>query len=165
MNSLFGLPAHPFIVHAAVVLVPLAAFGVVVIAASSTMRRKYSGLVVLLAAMGAAAGGLASGSGEELLRHVDLTDAAMAHARMGESGAVAGFAVFAAAAVVFGLQWLTKGGHRLGRTTINLVLVLAVVTVTVATVQMARVGHTGAVSVWDGVADKPAHDVPGMEEE
>ncbi len=32
MDELFGLPAHPLLVHAAVVLVPLAAIGVVLIA-------------------------------------------------------------------------------------------------------------------------------------
>jgi len=32
LDSLFGLPAHPLLVHGAVVLVPLAALGTIVIA-------------------------------------------------------------------------------------------------------------------------------------
>lgn len=164
MNSLFGLPAHPFIVHAAVVLVPLAALGVIVLAVSSSARRKYSGLVVVLSAVAAGAAGLASSSGEELLRHVEITDATSAHARIGESGGAAGFAVLIAALVLFALQWSSKGGRRLSRTLVNVVLVLAVVAAGVATFQIARVGHTGAVSVWEGVANTPAHDVPGEDD-
>ena len=42
IQSLFGLPAHPLIVHAAVVLLPLAAICTVVTAAVPRTRRHFA---------------------------------------------------------------------------------------------------------------------------
>ncbi len=39
INSLFGLPAHPLVVHAAVVLLPLAAIATILTAAIPASRR------------------------------------------------------------------------------------------------------------------------------
>lgn len=39
--TLFGLPLHPLVVHAAVVLLPLAALGAIVIAVSERARKRY----------------------------------------------------------------------------------------------------------------------------
>ena len=55
LDNLFGLPAHPLVVHAAVVLLPIAAIATVVVAAVPRWRRPYALLafVVALAAAGA----------------------------------------------------------------------------------------------------------------
>ena len=50
LETLFGLPAHPLIVHAAVVLVPLAAIGTIVIAVSAKARLHIGWIVVALTA-------------------------------------------------------------------------------------------------------------------
>ncbi len=66
IDSLFGLPAHPLLVHAAVVLVPLAALALVTTGWRATWRRPYALPVLLLALASAVAVVLAAGSGEPL---------------------------------------------------------------------------------------------------
>ena len=78
-DTIFGLPVHPLIVHGVVVLLPLAALGVIAISLVPSWRRRYGVLVVLLAAAATAAVPVATRSGRELAervgepeRHADL---------------------------------------------------------------------------------------------
>lgn len=48
LESLFGLPAHPLLVHGAVVLVPPAAIGTILIVASTGLRRQLGVAVALV---------------------------------------------------------------------------------------------------------------------
>ena len=66
LDTLFGLPAHPLIVHAVVVLVPLAAIGGIAIALSAWVRAHIGWLVVAFAVAGVVLVPLATGSGEAL---------------------------------------------------------------------------------------------------
>ena len=49
LENLFGLPAHPLVVHAAVVLLPLAAIGTIVVAVLPRARRHYAPVVFAVA--------------------------------------------------------------------------------------------------------------------
>jgi hypothetical protein len=84
LNSLFGLPAHPLLVHVPVVLVPLAVL-VTIVALWPRVRR----VAALAAAVLALAGGigvvLATGSGEQLEEQVQGTDRVEEHAEQGEA--------------------------------------------------------------------------------
>lgn len=151
----FGLPSHPFVVHAAVVLLPLAAFGVIVTALWPSLRRKYSGLVLMLSGIAFLVMPLASSTGEDLTRYVPKTPLAAEHVNLGESGIVAGGAVLAAALV---LWWIGRR-RSVGRTVERLIAVVVIVVSLVATLQIARIGHSGAASVWsklDGAQPQPA---------
>src|SRR5262245_56517642 len=66
LEKLFGLPAHPLIVHLPVVLIPLAALGAVVIAVSPNWRQRIGWLVVIAAGISTVFVPLATGSGEAL---------------------------------------------------------------------------------------------------
>ena len=66
LESLFGLPAHPLLVHAAVVLVPLAAVGTVAIAVWGAARRRIGWIVVALGFVAFGSALLAQSSGESL---------------------------------------------------------------------------------------------------
>ncbi len=48
-DELFGIPAHPLLVHAAVVLLPLAAVAIVIVAAVPRARRHYAPIALVLA--------------------------------------------------------------------------------------------------------------------
>jgi hypothetical protein len=61
-----NLPAHPLVVHAVVVLLPLAALGTVLMAALPALRRRFGIAVLLLAAVGIAAVPIATRTGTEL---------------------------------------------------------------------------------------------------
>jgi uncharacterized membrane protein len=65
-----GLPIHPLVVHAVVVLIPLAAIGAIAIALKPAWRRSYGPLVVACAVLAAILCPIATSSGEALERHV-----------------------------------------------------------------------------------------------
>lgn len=61
-----GIPLHPLLVHAVVVLLPLSAVGAVVIALIPRWRRRYWLPVLVLAALGIAAVPITQKAGEDL---------------------------------------------------------------------------------------------------
>lgn len=65
-----GLPLHPLVVHAVVVLLPLAAVGTVAIAVVPAWRRRFGVLVALAATAATAMVPVATRSGEALVRRV-----------------------------------------------------------------------------------------------
>ena len=65
-----GIPIHPLVVHAVVVLLPLAALGTIAIALRPAWRRRYGPLVVAAAALAAILCPVATSSGEALEKHV-----------------------------------------------------------------------------------------------
>ena len=65
-----GIPIHPLVVHAVVVLIPIAAIGAIAIALKPAWRRPYGPLVVAAAALAAVLCPVATSSGEALEKHV-----------------------------------------------------------------------------------------------
>src|SRR6476469_7636769 len=65
-----GLPIHPLVVHAVVVLLPLATLGTIAIAVRPAWRRTYGLLVVACAAVATVLIPVATSSGEALEKHV-----------------------------------------------------------------------------------------------
>jgi hypothetical protein len=72
--TIFGLPAHILIVHAAVVLVPLAAIAVILITCVPRWRSSHALLAALFSAGAVTAVALASQTGESLQESVKRTD-------------------------------------------------------------------------------------------
>lgn len=155
LESLFGLPAHPLVVHAAVVLLPLAAVGSLVVAAVPRTRRHYAPLVLAVSLTATIAVGLAQSSGEELEGDVRETELVEAHTSRGESvlpWAIAVTVVAAAATVasrrldtsrpLTSPRWLTAG-----------LVVIALVAGTGATWSVIDVGHSGAKATWSTIED------------
>ena len=68
MYTVAGLPLHPLVVHAVVVLLPLAAVGTLAAAARPAWRRVLAIPTLLVALAGAVAVPLASSSGWQLRR-------------------------------------------------------------------------------------------------
>ncbi|PFG38822.1 hypothetical protein ATJ97_1310 [Georgenia soli] len=65
-----GLPLHPLVVHAVVVLLPAAALGTIAIAVVPAWRRRYGELVGLVALLATALVPVATRTGEALMRRV-----------------------------------------------------------------------------------------------
>ena len=74
IDTLFGLPAHPLVVHAAVILLPLAAVGLLLVAAIPRARRLSAPIVLGIALAATVAVGLAQQSGEALEDRVPETE-------------------------------------------------------------------------------------------
>jgi hypothetical protein len=66
MLTVDGIPAHPLVVHAVVVLLPLAAVGTLLVVARPLWRRQLGVWVLLLAAAGVFAVPVATRTGEQL---------------------------------------------------------------------------------------------------
>lgn len=157
IETILGLPAHALLVHAAVILVPLAAVALAATCWKPTWRRNYSLPIALLAIAGAVFAFLAKGSGEPLEHAVkDAAREAGVEARFGDHPGQGDTAfifamVFAIAATAlwaadrFGTRWtLPKWAPSAAYGVAMICGALALTTMFIA-------GHSGAELVWKDV--------------
>jgi hypothetical protein len=159
-DNINGLPVHPLVVHAVVVLLPLAALGVVVLAIRPSWRGRFGLLVVLIAALATAAVPLATDSGESLERRVGDPGR---HAELGDQLIWFALPLLVAALALFWLHRRSVAGtsgdptgtrRTSGRGAVGVVVaVLAVAIAAANVVQIYRIGDSGAKAVW---GDTPA---------
>lgn len=154
INELFGLPAHPLVVHGAVVLLPLAAIATILTAILPRARRSYALLTFLVALTATTAVGLAQQSGEALEERVDETELVEEHTEQGETVLPWAIALTVTAAAVTVTELLRRRYPQLTAARVTAVLILAaVITGGGATWTVVDVGHSGARATWD---DLPA---------
>lgn len=147
-SQIGGLPLHPLVVHAVVVLLPLSTLGALAVAARPRWARAYGPLVALGAVVAAVAALVAKEAGEALERQLAYTgEAAVAIAEHGRWGLYtvnlgAAFAVLTVVAVVLARR--AGDGDRAHR----VVQWLAVAVGIAATVFTFLAGESGAASRW-----------------
>lgn len=161
--TIFGLPAHPLIVHATVVMVPLAAFAVLLHTFWAKARTRLGLVTLLAAALAVVLVPLSTSTGEQLEHEVGRSALVERHAELADGLLpwVIGLLVVAA------LLWVrdrrdadtttpvVSAGP--GRTVTDALLkpvvigVLAVVAVLGTTQQVVRIGHSGAKAAWNRV--------------
>jgi hypothetical protein len=152
IEALFGLPAHPLVVHAAVVLLPLAAITTLVSAAVPRARRHYASVALGLALVATLAVGLAQGSGEALEEQVDETELVEEHTEQGERVLPWAIAVAVVAAAVAAIPVLARRRPSLPvRTVSAAVVAVSLVAGVGATWTVIDVGHSGAKATWNDV--------------
>ncbi|GAA4855955.1 DUF2231 domain-containing protein [Saccharopolyspora rosea] len=150
----FGLPSHVLVVHAVVVLVPLAVLGALVVALWPAARRRFGWLVVGITAVATACIPLATNSGEQLRDRLATTDLIRQHAHLGDE-----LLVYVAALLVLVAALVAVDQRRRNRATgdlapkvaVGALAVLAVALAAVSAVQVVRIGDSGARAAW---ADK-----------
>ena len=176
-----GLPVHPLVVHAVVVLLPMAVVGSVLVAVWPAIRARWAWPVVVLTAAAVVAIPLATSTGEGLEHNLPRTPAIAAHAELGDQ-----LLVFAAPLLVCvaALAFLdrrrrhsvdaaptggpgamtastaTSGGARLVAV---LVAALTVGFAVVCAVQVFRIGDSGARAAWGDVQYAPQPRTPSLE--
>ena len=147
--EIMGLPLHPLVVHAVVVLVPLAALGGIVISVWRAARRRYGWLTVAFAAAAAGSTFVAQEAGEALAasipQHSPLLEA---HIAIGGQLLVWVILLFVGTLAVMISQRLIDQQHPSGRIALLLGAIVTVVTAAISVVQVARIGHAGATAVW-----------------
>lgn len=161
-DLIHGLPVHPLVVHAVVVLTPLACLGTLALALRPRWRRPYGLLVVACAAVAVALMPVATSSGEALERHVGDPGR---HAQLGDQ-----LIWFSLPLLVLSiaLVWLDRRpparGTRGGSLPVTRVVAgLAVVAAVAAGVQVYRVGDSGARAAWgDQVSSTHGGDAAGQ---
>jgi hypothetical protein len=154
IEELFGLPAHALVVHAAVVLIPLAAITTIVCAAVPRARRHCAPLALGLALVATLAAGLAQGSGEELEDQLDETEFVEQHTEEGERLVPWAIAVTLIAAAVMAIPVLAMRRPALpGLSVTAPVVAVSLLAGAGATWTVVEVDHSGAKATWDGVGD------------
>ncbi|MFL6024242.1 MAG: DUF2231 domain-containing protein [Marmoricola sp.] len=136
-----GVPIHPLVVHAVVVLLPLAILGTLAIVARPAWRERYGHLVLGCAVVATALIPVATSSGESLEKHVGDPGK---HAQLGDQ--LIWFAI-PLLLLDLALVYLSRRGPRQG-SALKVVAVLSVVAALAAGVQVYRVGDSGARAAW-----------------
>ncbi|MEU6737407.1 DUF2231 domain-containing protein [Streptomyces physcomitrii] len=157
-----GIPAHPLLVHAVVVLVPLTALCLVACAAWPPVMRRFGPALPALALVSLVSVPLATSAGEWLEERVEETALVERHAELGGGLLPWVIGLFVTSVLVWFVYCRSSLSTRSPATTETLAparpvtavwvvaIVLAVVTAVGAVVQVYRIGDSGAESVWQG---------------
>jgi uncharacterized membrane protein len=162
MLTIDGIPLHPLLVHAVVVLLPLAALSSIAIALVPSWRRRYAWPVLGVTLAGVAAVPLAKQAGEDFMAALEAkvgpNPAIQTHADLGTMllPIALGFGVAVIALLVAGrladrerqAEAPTTKTWRIISVVVSVLVVLLAVGTTVQTV---RAGHSGSSAVWSGV--------------
>jgi len=158
-SSIAGLPGHPLLVHAAVVLVPQAAVAHAVTGWRPAWRRSYAIPVALIGLAGAVFAWAAKASGEAIEDRVkDAAKAVGQRARFGdhpEQGDAAFFWAMLLGLALIGfavLAWLERK-RELPRWAPLAAWAAVLAVAAIATAVMTVAGHSGAQLVWKDVGN------------
>lgn len=153
MNNIFGLPAHPLLVHVPIVLIPILAL----VALAMAVRPAWRGRLALPAAVAGVVTMiftlLAAGAGEKLEGRVGPDRLVKAHAELGDQTKVIMiiFALLLIALAASEIRGRTAAGVARFALPLSLLAALGGIA---STAWVVRTGHAGAKSVW--------HDTPAV---
>ena len=144
-----GIPVHPLVVHAAVVLVPLVAIGTLLIAFWPKARIRFGWLTAILSLGGIGATFLARQSGEELFESLNEEASPTLSSHM-SWGNQAFWPAIVMAVALFAMMLITRGRKAEDRSSVWywVSAVVAVLAAVVSLVMIIKVGHSGATAVW-----------------
>jgi len=145
MDLITGLPWHPLIIHGVVVLMPLAALGVLLVMFFPKIRNTYSPLVLGTLYVATIFAFLATQSGEALAERVGLPNS---HATQGERL----FNVAVAFSILFTIWFALEYSDRIRKAAPSaikpLLNVIIPITAIASIVLTVLVGHSGATASW-----------------
>lgn len=149
MMEIQGLPLHPLVIHAVVVLVPLAALGGIAISVFTWARKRYGSLVVVGAFGAAVSTYVAQIAGQYLYNSREQNSpATTAHAQIGGQLLLWVILLFVGTVVVMLAQRLIDQDKPRGRVALIIGAVITVAMAVISVVQVMRIGHAGSVAVW-----------------
>ena len=146
-DTIFGLPVHALVMHVVVVLVPLAAAGVVAIAVVPRWRERYGALVLAIATAGLAAVPVATRSGGKLEDRLGASGVVARqinhHQEWGQRVIWPTLAMWLLAVVLVLMERQRREG-----TPVKVVAVLAALAAVAAATAVTVTGHLGSTAVW-----------------
>jgi hypothetical protein len=144
LDTFNGLPVHPFVVHAVVVLLPLTAVLAIAMTINARFSRRFGPLVVALGFIAVGASLVAKESGEQLLRHVESSPN---HVQLGSRTPIYAGLYFL---LLLGFWLFDRGipGNRHRPALVIILGVLLAIASVLICVQVYLVGHSGAEVVW-----------------
>ncbi|HEY7175652.1 MAG TPA: DUF2231 domain-containing protein [Micromonosporaceae bacterium] len=158
-NTIAGIPAHPLLIHAAVVFIPLLIIGAIVYALWPGVRGRINWAVIALAIIGPLAALFAKLSGQNLRRHLidehfsgTILTKVNQHMSYGNMTLWFTIALGVVTLGVVGYLWRvvpTGGTESIVVRAVSVVLTVALGAVT--GYYVFRTGDTGAHIVWQGI--------------
>jgi len=154
LENLFGLPAHPLLVHLPVVMVPIAAAMAIAMTIRPAWLDRFGWWLVGTSGLGFVGAILAAGSGvreSEILEH---------HTELGETARLVAGILFVIALLVVGTRhWMRKNADESNGVTnfmkskvgVAVVSAALVVSAGAAAYTMVDAGHQGAKASWHDV--------------
>lgn len=165
-DTINGLPVHPLVVHAVVVLLPCAVVGAFAIVLRPALRERFGVLVVLVAGLATLTIPIATSSGEALQRRVGNPGE---HAELGDQLIWFALPLFVLLAVYV---WVNRVAHRsdgpvegrraglvrklAGGRGATVLAGLTLVAAATSGVQVYRVGDSGARAAWGSGSHGPS---------
>ncbi len=152
IDEVNGLPAHILLVHAVVILIPLAALLTVLAAVWPAARRRL-GIITPLAALAALIlVPITTNAGNWLLARVHATELIEEHVQLGDTMLWFAIGLFVAALLAWGVPTLiVRRTKQAPQPWVGVVVaIVAVVLAGAAVFQVVRVGEAGSRAVWTG---------------
>jgi len=152
LTTIWGLPAHALLVHAIVVLAPMTAALEILCGFWPAARRRLVWLVLALAAGTLVLTPITTEAGEWLKdqRGANVSPILQQHAERGDWMIYFSVALLVVAVALAVLHWLEGRSDKPRMAATVVVAVLALVVGVSSIVTVARIGHSGAESVWGG---------------
>ncbi|MFM8648291.1 MAG: DUF2231 domain-containing protein [Actinomycetota bacterium] len=160
LENLFGLPAHPLLVHLPVVMVPIAAAMAIAMTIRSAWLDRFGWWLVGTSGLGFVGAILAAGSGEALEERVRESEILEHHTELGETARLVAGILFVIALLVVGTRhWMRKNADKSNGVTnfmkskvgVAVVSAALVVSAGAAAYTMVDAGHQGAKASWHDV--------------
>lgn len=148
MSTFNGLPVHALLVHFIVALAPLTGLLVILCALWPAARQRLVWPTLVLAVSIAGMTPLVTDSGEWLEHHIEESELVEKHAALGDTMIYFALALLIAAILVAIEHVRASRGRPLSTGLTAVIAVFVVLVAAAATVQVVRIGHSGAESVW-----------------
>lgn len=147
-DLVMGLPLHPLVVHAAVVLVPLVALSALAMSYWPSFSRKYGKPILILAVIAQISLFVAKTSGESFEER--LGKEVERHAEFGETAPL----TFIPLLVLLFIRWrMDRSGATVGSPRVRrMVSIFLALSAILALIYIYLTGHSGAESVWGWLA-------------
>ena len=154
-DSILGLPLHPLVVHAVVVLVPLAALGGLAVAVIPPSRRRYAPIAFALATIALIAVPVATQTGEAFQTHIKTTPLVDRHTELAGGLLPWVIGLWVGLAILLSLSYTSRRGG-VGMVVRILASIAIVVAGAGSAAEVAIIGHSGSQAVWNGVVSGPS---------
>lgn len=161
MTTINGLPAHVLLVHFIVVLVPLTAFLAFLCALWPTARQRLIWLTVAFALFTAIATPLTASAGEWLEHRVGRSAVLHTHTELGDTMTYFSAALLIAVGLLALIHYRQARIGATSRLARGFVVTFVVLASIAASVQVYRIGDSGAQATWGDQAGVAADDSSG----
>lgn len=152
MSTFNGLPAHILLVHFIVVLAPLVAVLLIMSALWPAARRRLVWLSLALSAFVVILTPITADAGEWMEKRIGRNPNLRTHTHLGDTFVYFALGLLIAAALVAYVHIRESRGRALSRLLVGAVAILTITTGVAATVQVYRIGESGAQSAWQSVS-------------